>query len=391
MTVSIVGTPVVKIAFAAALPAWTIPAAAIGTDVVLIYTGSTYFSNMVISPAMTQIGEVSSSSSGSSSVATVGLWQATVAALGGAGATVTVSNQDGTSANMAAGFICLHSDAGTLSVTPADSTAFDNSAGASAAGATAPALANAAGPGLVVFGSHVVSSTAITYTAPAGYTQQAQGARGFASVDLCTKAVAAGDAIGAATDTASASGQWVGAQVLAYEMTGITGSETATASSVSALTSQTSDTATASDLSTLTSQTTDTAALADITNDIAMADAVPEITVTDTSALGNVAISLADTITAADSSATASAPAGVDSFVASDRSSLTVQSVNPSSSDLATFAESSALAASFTVSSADRAFMNEVALLIQAGLAHEGVGQVSVNYSPSVVTIGVMQ
>lgn len=215
MSVSIVGTPVVETAFATALPAWTIPAGAAAADLVCVVTGSTFFAPMAVSPAMTQVGPVTSGS-GSSSHASMYLFYASVAALGGAGATVTVSD-GGTSNNLAAGFICLHSDAAPLVITPADVTGFANSGAVAAAGGTAPALANAATAGIVLFASHVVASAAIAYTAPAGYAQQAQGARAFASLDLCTKAVAAGATIGAATDAATASGEWVAGQFLIHE------------------------------------------------------------------------------------------------------------------------------------------------------------------------------
>ncbi|HVS79034.1 MAG TPA: Ig-like domain-containing protein [Candidatus Saccharimonadales bacterium] len=210
MSISIVGTPSEQVVFGTSL-SFTIPSSAVDDDLVIVITGSTYAAVMSTSPSMTLIGPVSSSTPATAATAVVYAFYARASDLGGASATVTVS--DPTNNNLAAGMIVFHSSTGLPTLLPADTTAFASSS-STATSATAPSIP-VDYDGILLFAGKVNYSGTQSYTAaPSGYTDRGSAARAYASVHLATKSVSAGGNSGTAADTASQAGQWVAAQFL---------------------------------------------------------------------------------------------------------------------------------------------------------------------------------
>lgn len=148
------------------------------------------------------------------------------------------------------------------------------------------------------------------------------------------------------------------------------------------------DSATVGDVSALTVATTDTTTFNDSTSDLAISDSTVEVNFTETSSLGSTAVAGSDTAAFTEVSATSASPDTSDGFSFTDSSALAVLSTSPSSVDFVTVSDTGSLASSTAVATVDGAFLAEFALLVEAALAHESLGQVTVKYNPGVVIIG---
>lgn len=133
----------------------------------------------------------------------------------------------------------------------------------------------------------------------------------------------------------------------------------------------------------------DTTTVSDDTTSIKIDDSAAEITLTDTASLGTLHVPGTDSVTFSATSAIASTPSASDLFTFSSTASIAVTgTTTPSTSDLFTFGAVASVAKSLFVADADQFTFTDNALVVELGVAHVGLGTVTIQTTRGYVTIG---